>query len=246
MVDLTTDALFCLSLASDGDSTTYSRPLMYVSAALMASSLLLNLCTTLGLYFRRARLSGQLQVHLFALSQPSSDRAAYFFLVLAAALFNPRLCKLLPWTSQARPDVEAQILKIFLLSRCSEDLPQLIVAATYLGLGGGTTSGDSLAALLQLIVSGTSFVLLLLFLCLQLADTSIASQGKGLNRQPTLSGKLGWQLSATASSAAGPGGGKQSTALDGAFFASKEAQSTPRMCPSPRSGGESSQPGQLI
>ena len=28
---------------------------------------------------------------------------------------------------------EAQILKIFLLSRCSEDLPQLIVAATYLG-----------------------------------------------------------------------------------------------------------------
>ena len=41
-------------------------------------------------------------------------------LVLAAALFNPRLCKLLPWTSQARPDVEAQILKIFLLPRCAE------------------------------------------------------------------------------------------------------------------------------
>ena len=61
------------------------------------------------------------------------------------------------------------------------DLPQLLLAAVYLSSGVASTSVASGAAFLQLAVSGASFVLTMLWLCLQLAD----SRGK-----PSMEGRL--------------------------------------------------------
>ena len=176
MVDLATDLLFLLVLRADGEAVAYAPPLLRASASLLASALLFNLGATLSLYFSRVRTPGQLRHQLFDLhTTPSSHRAAWFGVVLSATLFNVRLSRLFPWTREARPAAERLIQRIHLASRCCEDLPQLVIAAIYLSLGGGTSSESRGAAALQLLVSGTSFGLALLFLCLQVADTAIAS-----------------------------------------------------------------------
>ena len=176
MIDLATDVLFILVLRADGEAVPYSPPLLRASASLLACALLFNLGATLMLYFSRVRRRGQLRHQLFDLhTTPSSHRAAYFGLVLSATLFNVRLSRLFPWTSEARPAAERLIQRIHLASRCCEDLPQFVVAVVYLSLGGGSNSESRGAAALQLVVSGTSFGLALLFLCLQVADTAIAS-----------------------------------------------------------------------
>ena len=96
-------------------------------------------------------------------------------MILLAALVNIRLAALLPWRKGSRRFVLVRIQKLYLAGKCIEDLPQLAIAAAYLvwKSSSGELAGASVGtALLQLVVSGASFLLTLIWLCLQVADSA--------------------------------------------------------------------------
>ena len=71
--------------------------------------------------------------------------------------------------------VLVRIQRLYLASKCIEDLPQLVIAAVYLSARGvsGDLSGAAVnTAVLQLAVSGVSFLLTMVFLGLQVADSA--------------------------------------------------------------------------
>ena len=107
-------------------------------------------------------------------------------MILLAALVNIRLAALLPWRKGSRRFVLVRIQKLYLAGKCIEDLPQLAIAAAYLvwKSSSGELAGASVGtALLQLVVSGASFLLTLIWLCLQVADSA---RMKALGRDSSL------------------------------------------------------------
>ena len=64
-------------------------------------------------------------------------------MILLAALVNIRLAALLPWKREARRSVLVRVQRLYLAGKCIEDLPQLAIAAVYLGerAGGGGLAG---------------------------------------------------------------------------------------------------------
>ena len=107
-------------------------------------------------------------------------------MILLAALVNIRLAALLPWRKGSRRTVLVRIQKLYLAGKCIEDLPQLAIAAAYLvwKSSSGELAGASVGtALLQLVVSGASFLLTLIWLCLQVADSA---RMKALGRDSSL------------------------------------------------------------
>ena len=96
-------------------------------------------------------------------------------MILLAALVNIRLAALLPWKKEARRTVLVRIQKLYLAGKCIEDLPQLTIAAVYLvqRSSSGELAGASVGtAVLQVVISGASFLLTLIWLCLQVADSA--------------------------------------------------------------------------
>ena len=107
-------------------------------------------------------------------------------MILLAALVNIRLAALLPWRKGSRRFVLVRIQKLYLAGKCIEDLPQLTIAAVYLvqRSSSGELAGASVGtAVLQVVISGASFLLTLIWLCLQVADSA---RMKALRRDSSL------------------------------------------------------------
>ena len=99
----------------------------------------------------------------------------FFVVMLLAGLINIRLAALLPWKQTQRRAVLVRLQQLYLVGKCLEDLPQLAIAATYLAARGasGELSGSAVGtAVINMVISGASFLLTLLWLGLQAADSS--------------------------------------------------------------------------
>ena len=177
MLDLLTDVLFCLSLfyestlggGVDGGGVA---SLFYASAACIAFSVLYNFGAVVWMYFRR---STDLTRSLFDIEQNSAQKLFFFVVMLLAGLINIRLAALLPWKQTQRRAVLVRLQQLYLVGKCLEDLPQLAIAATYLAARGasGELSGSAVGtAVLNMVISGASFLLTLIWLGLQVADSS--------------------------------------------------------------------------
>ena len=95
--------------------------------------------------------------------------------MLLAGFINIRLAALLPWKQTQRRAVLVRLQWLYLVGKCLEDLPQLAIAATYLAGRGasGELSGSAVGtAVLNMVISGASFLLTLIWLGLQVADSS--------------------------------------------------------------------------
>ena len=124
------------------------------------------------MYFRR---STDLTRSLFDIEQNSAQKLFFFVVMLLAGLINIRLAALLPWKQTQRRAVLVRLQQLYLVGKCLEDLPQLAIAATYLAARGasGELSGSAVGtAVLNMVISGASFLLTLLWLGLQAADSS--------------------------------------------------------------------------
>ena len=103
------------------------------------------------------------------------DKAAFYVLVLLAATVNVRLAALLPWHKDDRSDALKRILKLHTASKVVEDLPQLVLVGVFLVHSSVSDRADGSgavgAAIVQLVVSGVSFALTLLWLGLQIVDS---------------------------------------------------------------------------
>ena len=192
LVDVLTDVLFCLSLAYESvvaaarlraadEEEAAARleaalsPLFFASAACIAASVLFNFTATLWLYFSRGRGGDHLARTVFSVDASSHHKLFFFLVIMLAALVNIRLAALLPWKKEARRTVLVRIQKLYLAGKCIEDLPQLTIAAVYLvqRSSSGELAGASVGtAVLQVVISGASFLLTLIWLCLQVADSA--------------------------------------------------------------------------
>ena len=72
-----------------------------------------------------------------------------------------------------RARVLRNILWLHMMHKLIEDLPQLVLAALFLGTQSGTQSDAEGAAVLQLVVSGVSLGLTIIWLGLQGADSCV-------------------------------------------------------------------------
>ena len=194
VLDLLTDVVFAISLwraadtaqqralgaaaeadeAAPGFFASVEAPLAVASTALIATSILFCCGGVLRLYVTMAR-SGKLSRRLFHMDESGVDKAAFFVLVLLAATVNVRLAALLPWHKDDRSDALKRILKLHTASKVVEDLPQLIVVGVFLVHSSVSDRADGSgavgAAIVQLVVSGVSFALTLLWLGLQIVDS---------------------------------------------------------------------------
>ena len=111
-----------------------------------------------------------------AAAKPLRSKKLFFFVVmLLAGCINIRLAALLPWKQTQRRAVLVRLQWLYLVGKCLEDLPQLAIAATYLAGRGasGELSGSAVGtAVLNMVISGASFLLTLLWLGLQAAASS--------------------------------------------------------------------------
>ena len=171
LLDLLTDLVFCMSLYHEGG---VASPLFIVSVACIVVSIGFAFSATLWLYCRE--VGGRRSSKPIFSIEESSHRKIFFFLVMViSGAANVRLAALLPWRTQDRRDVLVRIQRLYLASKCIEDLPQLVIAAVYLSARGvsGDLSGATVnTAVLQLAVSGVSFLLTMVFLGLQVADSA--------------------------------------------------------------------------
>ena len=215
MLDLMTDVVFCLSLrraAAEEGADPAGGHLATASAVLIGGSTLV--CTTgvVGLYFHGAATKA-LSRRLFTLDAKTSDKVAFFLLVLLAATVNVRLAAMLPWKRGSRESgvrsrslALRRILWLHMLHKFVEDLPQLVLAGIFLSIqssGGpgndgpvenaeaaaGADAGAAAAAVLQLAVSGTSLGLTLAWLALQGADDALNFRGGGASTRASTSGR---------------------------------------------------------
>ena len=134
----------------------------------------------LTLYCSLARQDA-LSRHIFSMEQRFVDKATFFVLIILAATVNVRLAALLPYTDRRstawRNVALRRILSLHTASKVVEDLPQLVLAGVFLVHTSAAAdlsvsdSGAVGAAIVQLLVSGVSFVLTLLWLGLQIADS---------------------------------------------------------------------------
>ena len=194
VLDLLTDVVFAISLWRAADTAqqralgavaeagetapgffaSVEAPLAVASTALIATSILFCCGGVLRLYVTMAR-SGKLSRRLFHMDESGVDKAAFFVLVLLAATVNVRLAALLPWHKDDRSDALKRILKLHTASKVVEDLPQLIVVGVFLVHSSVSDRADGSgavgAAIVQLVVSGVSFALTLLWLGLQIVDS---------------------------------------------------------------------------
>ena len=179
IADLLADTLFCVSLYIDGSDS--ARLLFSASASILSLSVAFNFTAVIILYrnsrthLAASRPSGR----LFDLAQPTTHKLLFFLVILLSSLVNIRLAALLPWDSKHRRGLLAQTLRLHTVGKIIEDLPQLVIAAIYLSqrracdadvscASGGGARG---AATLQLVISGLSLLLTLLWLGLQVLDT---------------------------------------------------------------------------
>ena len=194
VLDLLTDVVFAFSLwraaenaqqralgaaaeageAAPGFFASVEAPLAVASTALIATSILFCCGGVLRLYVTMAR-SGKLSRRLFHMDESGVDKAAFFVLVLLAATVNVRLAALLPWHKDDRSDALKRILKLHTASKVVEDLPQLVLVGVFLVHSSVSDRADGSgavgAAIVQLVVSGVSFALTLLWLGLQIVDS---------------------------------------------------------------------------
>ena len=177
MLDLLTDVLFCLSLYYDttlgsGADGGGVATLFYASAACIAFSVVFNFTTVIWMYFGRSK---DLARSVFDVEQKTAPKLFFFLVMLLAGFINIRLAALLPWKQTQRRAVLVRLQWLYLVGKCLEDLPQLAIAATYLAGRGasGELSGSAVGtAVLNMVISGASFLLTLLWLGLQAADSS--------------------------------------------------------------------------
>ena len=149
--------------AAPGFFASVEAPLAVASTALIATSILFCCGGVLRLYVTMAR-SGKLSRRLFHMDESGVDKAAFFVLVLLAATVNVRLAALLPWKQSGeerirstggrakvlwRARVLRNILWLHMMHKLIEDLPQLVLAALFLGTQSGTQSDAEGAAVLQ-------------------------------------------------------------------------------------------------
>ena len=186
IADLLADTLFCVSLYIDGSDS--ARLLFSASASILSLSVAFNFTAVIILYrnsrthLAASRPSGR----LFDLAQPTTHKFLFFLVILLSSLVNIRLAALLPWDSKHRRGLLAQTLRLHTVGKIIEDLPQLVIAAIYLSqrracdadiscASGGGARG---AATLQLVISGLSLLLTLLWLGLQVLDTKKIKETK--------------------------------------------------------------------
>ena len=210
VLDLLTDVVFAFSLwraaenaqqralgaaaeageAAPGFFASVEAPLAVASTALIATSILFCCGGVLRLYVTMAR-SGKLSRRLFHMDESGVDKAAFFVLVLLAATVNVRLAALLPWHKDDRSDALKRILKLHTASKVVEDLPQLVLVGVFLVHSSVSDRADGSgavgAAIVQLVVSGVSFALTLLWLGLQIVD----SRRPAATTKPDLAGGEG-------------------------------------------------------
>ena len=137
---------------------------------------------------------------LFALETKSLHKLAFFLVVLVSATVNVRLAALLPWKQSGeerirstggrakvlwRARVLRNILWLHMMHKLIEDLPQLVLAALFLGTQSGTQSDAEGAAVLQLVVSGVSLGLTIIWLGLQGADSCVGEAAPPEGRMTT-------------------------------------------------------------
>ena len=194
VLDLLTDVVFAISLWRAADTAqqralgaaaeagetapgffaSMEARLAVASTALIATSILFCCGGVLRLYVTMAR-SGKLSRRLFHMDESGVDKAAFFVLVLLAATVNVRLAALLPWHKDDRSDALKRILKLHTASKVVEDLPQLVLVGVFLVHSSVSDRADGSgavgAAIVQLVVSGVSFALTLLWLGLQIVDS---------------------------------------------------------------------------
>ena len=155
LLDLMTDVVFCMSLwraAADGGDSSVGQ-LAMASAVLIGASTLFCGAAVIGLYFHMARRGAVRR--LFALETKSLHKLAFFLVVLISATVNVRLAALLPWKQSGekrirstggrakvlwRARVLRNILWLHMMHKLIEDLPQLVLAALFLGTQSGTQS----------------------------------------------------------------------------------------------------------
>ena len=147
-------------------------PLFYASAACIAISVVFNFSSVVCLYFGR---NDELARSVFDVEQAAAPKLFFFLVMLLAGFVNIRLAALLPWKQASRRNVLVRLQRLYLAGKCIEDLPQLGIAAAYLAgrSASGELSGSGVGtAILNMVISGASFLLTLIWLGLQVADSS--------------------------------------------------------------------------
>ena len=189
LLDLLTDVLFCTSLYYEGlgsaDDMGRIGPFLYASAGCIGVSVVFSFSATLWLYFRDPT---ELSRSVFDVAEKSHRKLVFFIVILLSALVNVKLVALLPWKQKHRRGLLVRIQRVYLIAKCIEDLPQLVISATYLVSRGELSGSAAGTAVLNIAISGTSFLLTLAWLGLQVADSARrhAMSGK------THSGKSRW------------------------------------------------------
>ena len=189
LLDLLTDVLFCTSLYYEGlgsaDDMGRIGPFLYASAGCIGVSVVFSFSATLWLYFRDPT---ELSRSVFDVAEKSHRKLVFFIVILLSALVNVKLVALLPWKQKHRRGLLVRVQRVYLIAKCIEDLPQLVISAAYLVSRGELSGSAAGTAVLNIAMSGTSFLLTLAWLGLQVADSARrhAMSGK------THSGKSHW------------------------------------------------------
>ena len=186
-----TDVIFALSLwktaaaaRKEGGAGAVEEQLALASTVVIALSVLFCCVLTVGWLYCSLARHDALSRHIFSMDESGLDKAVFFVLIILAATVNVRLATLLPYTERQstgsstwRKVALRRILVIHTASKVVEDLPQLLLAGVFLVHTSGaddlsvSDSGAVGAAIVQLTVSGVSFVLTLLWLGLQIVDS---------------------------------------------------------------------------
>jgi hypothetical protein len=171
LLDLLTDVLFCTSLyyESRGDAGAAIAPLLYASAACIGVSVVFSSSATLWLYFRDPT---ELSRSVFDVAEKSHSKLVFFIVILLSALVNIKLVALLPWKQKHRRGLLVRVQRVCLIAKCIEDLPQLVISIAYLVSRGELSGSAAGTAVLNIAMSGTSFLLTLAWLGLQIADSA--------------------------------------------------------------------------
>ena len=199
ILDLITDVIFALSLwktaaaaRNEGRDGAVEEQLALASTVVIALSVLFCCVLTVGWLYCSLARHDALSRHIFSMDESGLDKAVFFVLIILAATVNVRLATLLPYTERQstgsstwRKVALRRILIIHTASKVVEDLPQLLLAGVFLVHTSGaddlsvSDSGAVGAAIVQLTVSGVSFVLTLLWLGLQIVDSHRPSAAGG-------------------------------------------------------------------
>ena len=203
ILDLITDVIFALSLwktaaaaRKEGRDGAVEEQLALASTVVIALSVLFCCVLTVGWLYCSLARHDALSRHIFSMDESGLDKAVFFVLIILAATVNVRLATLLPYTERQstgsstwRKVALRRILIIHTASKVVEDLPQLLLAGVFLVHTSGaddlsvSDSGAVGAAIVQLTVSGVSFVLTLLWLGLQIVDSHRPSARRPAGRR---------------------------------------------------------------